>query len=266
MKIKPEIIKPLRVTAAVIAFSMIAWLLYFANSLLGNPVSYFIVKGKAEKYVAENHADEGYVLESVSYSFKDGTYLAHFSTPGDENSHFSMRYSMGGKMLWNYYTSLITDSGNIRTELNTLYRELVDNALERPDFPYVISDIAYGEIIFEGDGSCDFAIPNSELTPDSTKDIAELGRRAGVLTVYVLDGEAGAECAAEVLLGLKEFMEGVGVPFHAVELCIEAPDGKDYTLPLFLADDITPDGLTERAEESHRRLMEEYARLDAKRR
>lgn len=261
IKISPKALKSLRVAAAVVAFAMIAWLLYFANALLGNPVSYFIVKSSAEKYIAENHADEGYVLEDVFYSFKDGTYMAHFSIPGNEYSHFSVCYGMGGKMLYNYHTSLITDGGNIRSALDMEYRRLVDGALERPDFPYTINDIAYGTLVFGDDDRYGFAIPNSELSPDSTYDIAELGRRAGLLTVYIL-GDASAESAAEILLGLKEFMEGVGVPFHAVELSLGAPDGAEYGLSLFLADDIRADGLVERVEESRRKLLEEYARLD----
>lgn len=262
MKINSKILKPLRVTAAVIAFAMIAGLLFFANSLLGNPVSYFIVRSNATKYVAENHP--GYVLEDVYYSFKDGTYMAHFSVPGDEYSHFSICYGMSGKMFYDYHTSLITDGGNVRDTLERQYRKLVDNALERPDFPYV-TDLAYGTLIFEGDSRYGFAIPNSELMPDSTKVITELGRRAGVLVVYILADEASATCAAEVLLGLKEFMEGVGVPFHAVELRLTAPGKETYDLSAMLADDIRPDGLVERVEESRRRLEEMYAIDDKKR-
>lgn len=188
MKINAKLLKPLRIAAAVTAFAMIAGLLLFANSLLGNPVSYFIVKVRAEKYVAEKHADEGYVPEGVNYSFKDGTYMAHFSKPDDEYSHFSVCYSMGGKMLYDYYTRLTTDGGNIRTALDMQYGELVENALERPDFPYTVDEIAFGLLVFEGDTRrFDFAIPNSELMPEATKNIVDLGRRAGVLTIYIID-------------------------------------------------------------------------------
>ncbi|MDE7361239.1 MAG: hypothetical protein K2N38_04840 [Oscillospiraceae bacterium] len=263
MKINAKALKPLRVIAAVVAFAMIAGLLLFADSLLGNPVSYFIVKSNAKKYVAENHPGEGYVLESVNYSFKDGTYLAHFSTPDVEYSHFSVNYDRTGKMRYDYYTRLITDGGNIRTELEMEYRRLVDSALERPDFPYD-SDMAYGTLIFEGDSRYDFGIPNSALAPDSTRDITELGRQAGVLNIYILSDDLSAAHAAEVLLEIKEFTEGTGVPFHAVELTLESSDGGYYNLSHILSDDIGGDGLVELVEENHRKTEEYYAELDAK--
>ena len=81
-------IKVFKVIAAVIAFLMIAAILLFADALVGNPVSYLIVKNNAEKYIAENYADMGYVLEDVNHSFKFGEYYAHVAKPGSEDCRF----------------------------------------------------------------------------------------------------------------------------------------------------------------------------------
>lgn len=241
--------KVLRIIAAVIAFAMIGVLLLFANSLLGNPVSYLIVKNNARKYLAEKY--DGYVLEEVSYSFKFGDYLAHASIPGSEDSHFVVYYGMNGSSHGDTYESNITKRGNVRRRLDMSYREMVDSVLDSAANPYSM-DIDFGELIFEGDQDTTkeegrgFFFPLSELEQDGLYNIAELGERAGLLNIYVdTENEANAQTAAEFLLGIKSLMEKGGATFHAIDLVVESPSG-DYFVENFPRSDIYEDGLAER--------------------
>lgn len=252
MKIKVYVSKHgkvLRIIAAVIAFAMIGALLLFANSLLGNPVSYLIVKNNAQKYLAEKY--DGYVPEGIDYSFKFGDYLAHASIPGSEDSHFVVYYGMDGSFRGDDYESNITNRGNVRRRLDMSYRELVDSVLDSAANPYSMR-IDFGELIFEGDEDSSkerghgFFIPLNILEPDELYNIAELGEKAGLLNIYVeTENEANAETAAELLLGINSLMDKGGATFHAIDLVVESPSG-DYYVDNFLRSDIYEDGLAER--------------------
>ena len=246
--------KPLRVIAAVIAFAMIAVLLEFANELLGNPVSYLVAKHNAKKYVAENYADEGYVVKDASYFFKFKDYAVHVAKPDGEDCQFLVYYNMFGAFRGDNYESLVGNGENVRTRLDMSYRELVKSVLESPANPYNKENaIQYGRLIFESDEAVDkgfdygFGLSRDILIPDKQYDIAELGARGGLLKFSAdIHGEATAEKAAETLLDVAEFMERGGAPFYAIDLMLESSDGDYYIVENFLRSDIYEDGLVER--------------------
>lgn len=243
--------KPLRIIAAVVAFAMIAGLLIFANELLGNPVSYLIAKNNAKKYIEENYAEEGYVVESVAYSFKFKDYLAHAAKPDSEDCYFTVYYNMFGDFRGDNFVSLVKNGQNVERRLNMSYRELVDSVLESSANPYKTERaIQYGELLFDADEGndtkYDFALPRSILIPDATYDIAELGAQGGLIVFYAdVQGEATPEKAAEVLLKVNELSKRGGVPFYAIDLTLRS-SGEDYILENFHRSDIYEDGLAER--------------------
>ncbi len=255
-------LKICKIIAAVIAFALTAGLLLFAVALLGNPISYGMVKSRAQKYIAENYADEDYVLTDVSYSFKFGDYLAHIEKPGSEDCRFTLFYGMNGKFNGDNYESLVQGGFNVRTRLDIRYRELCDTVFESAAFPYA-GDISFGELVFEGDGQdfyqTKFGLSGSILKPDAVYDIPELGRQAGRITVDVDSEDVSSEKAAEVLLNIKKVMEQGGAPFYAINLELEAPDGKYCELVNFLAADIHEDGLVERVNANRQKTEELYA-------
>lgn len=253
--------KPLRVISAVIAFAIIAWLLFFTVILLGNPISYFIVKGKAKEYVAENYADDGYVLEGVDYSFKGTNYYARVEKPGSEDCRFTLDYNMFGGLLYDDYERRVTGGDNVSRRLDLRYRELTDSVFNSPAWSYS-SDIMFGRLIFEGDDRFECAIPTSELVPDGLYDIQKLGARAGILTVYVDTDDSSDEGAAEVLLELNEIMERGGAPFYAIDLMLESSDGGYCKLEQFRHSDIYPEGLVERVKENQHLTEEREKELE----
>lgn len=245
--------KPLRVIAAVIAFAMIAVLLEFANELLGNPVSYLVAKNNAKKYVAENYADEGYVVEDASYFFKFKDYVVHVGKPDSEDCHFTVYYNMFGQFRGDNYENLIGNGENSRGRLSTSYSDLVRGVIESSANPYYSTKaIQFGELIFEGNEEIQkgivrgFGLSRDILIPDKQYDIAELGAQGGLITFYADVEEATPEKAAQVLLDIDGFMEGGGVPFYAIDLTLRTSDGDYYFVDNFLRSDIYEEGLVER--------------------
>lgn len=261
--------KPLRVAAAVTAFAMIAVLLYLANELLGNPVSYLIAKNNAKKYVEEKYPGEGYVIEGVDYSFKFKDYFARAAKPGSEDCYFTVYYNMFGDFRGDNYESLVKNGQNVERRLNMSYRELADSVLESPANPYKTDRaIQFGELIFESDpekpSRHDFGLSRDILIPDRTYDIAQLGAEGGLLVFDAdVQGEATPEKAAEVLLKVNELFERGGVPFYAVDLTLKAL-GENYYLEDFRRSDIYEEELAERVAAVGMTSSEYNARGEAK--
>ncbi|MDE6726739.1 MAG: hypothetical protein K2J80_02235 [Oscillospiraceae bacterium] len=246
-------IKLFKAMAAIIAFVMIAGLLWFAFALNGNPVSYALAKNNAETYVEENY--HGYVVNIVAYNFKFGHYTAEIVKPDSEDCHFTASFGLDGKCLGDNYDSSIVKGYNTMARLNMRYRELVNTVLKSPAYPFE-SKIAYGVLVFEDDedeySTHDFSLPKSILQPDSLYDINALAENGGLITVYVASKEKSPERAAEVLLELDRLMKQGGVPFYAIDLILTAEDGDDYFVDNFHRADIYETGLVDRVRENHR--------------
>lgn len=253
---------PLRIIAALIALAIIAFLLWGATELLGNPISYFRAKNGAEKHIAEKYAEEGYVITNVDYSFKFKNYYARAEKPGSEDCQFTVSFNSKGELLADDYEKRILNGSNVRTRIDALYRELADSVFKSSAFPYS-SDIAYGTLIFKGDDESelqyDFGLSKSILVPDGQYNIAKLGEQAGLLTIYINTNDLTDKNAAGILLELKSLAERGGVPFYAVELTLKSASGEYYTLGTFRSADIYEEGLVERVNESHQK---ETARLE----
>lgn len=262
-------IKAFKVIAAVIAFAMTAGLLWFANELLGNPVSYLIVKNNAKKYVAENYADEGYVLKGVSYNFEWGQYSATVEKPGSEDCIFGLSYTMIGKLSYNDYQTRIEDGVNTRNRLYRNYYELIATTTDTSTFPYICS----GQLIFEYDDylvePLGFGLSKNILVPDAQYDINKLGAQAGVLYVIAVEDVLTPEKAAEILLKVDSFMEQNGVQYHSINVHIYSADYSSYEdreeryiLEFFNRSDIHSDDLVELIKQNNQKTEEFYANLN----
>lgn len=218
--------KALRIIALVVAIAMTAFLILFAFSLNGNPVSYFLVTSNAKKYVAENYP--GYKAGEAAYSFKDGTYFVEVTKPGSEDCHFMVKYGLGGNVEWDNYDSAITQGHNTAARLNMRYRELVDTVLESPSYPFE-TDIGFGDLIFRDDETHDFALDTATLIPDGIYDLNALAAEYGALTIYVKTEDVSPEKAAEVLRELDEVLSSGGVTFKAIDLYLG--NGKEGISP-----------------------------------
>lgn len=258
-------LKLFKAMAAIIAFVMIAGLLWFAFALNGNPVSYALVKKNAEAFVSENHP--GYAVYSIAYEFKFGHYTAEIVKPGSEDCHFIASFGLDGKRIGDNFDSSIVKGYNTMARLNMRYRELVDTVLKSPAYPFE-SKIAYGVLVFEDDedenGTHDFSLPKSILQPDALYDINTLAEQGGLITVYAASSEKTPERAAEVLLELDRLMEQGGVPFYAVNLVLTADDGDDCFVNNFHRADIYESGLVDRVRDNHLITADRAAQEEAK--
>lgn len=270
--------KWLKIAALVAALIMIAGLCWFANALVGNPVSKWLAARTAEKHLEEVYGDTDFEIERIGFNFKDTDYYAHIKSPSSEDSSFSLRIDMLGNLLLDTYESRVLYGENTQNRLYMEYRALVDEVLEAPDYPFT-SFIAYGDL------KVGFRAPDVEVgVPywpasyvildkvelDKQYDIRELAKTAGYLVIYVEDDIVTVERAAEVLLELKNVFDRKNVPFYAIDFVLEYPRKEEggttkegrVNVEGFLRSDIYEEGLAERVRMADEELNAYYAEQD----
>lgn len=254
-----------RLIALFVAIGMTAWLIFFAFSLNGNPVSYFLVKSSSQKYVAESYP--GYVADAPAYNFKFGRYAVQIAKPNSEDCHFMADFGLDGKCLGDNFDSSINKGFNTATRLNMRYRELVDTVLESPVYPFE-SKIAFGELIFahdydEGvDPVHDFSLPIEILKPDALYDLTSLGEEAGVIMVYVHTEDKSPERAAEILQELDALMTQGGVTFRAINLSLTSNDAEDFYIENLHREEISDENLPQIVVEKHNAFEQRLAKIE----
>ena len=184
----------LKIGALVLALCLLAGIGWFANGLLGNPVSRWLARHSAEAYLAEVYPGTDYVIESVRYSFKSGDYNVQVVSPSSMDTRFTLSLSMTGRLWWDSYQTSVTGRWNTWDRLETEYRALADRVFEDPGFPYD-SNIAYGSLWMDQEYG-EPAPPGlllSELELDKQYDMQQLGAECGRLCLYVRQEEVTAE-------------------------------------------------------------------------
>ena len=219
--------KPLKILAALAAFAILAGLGWFANAMVGNPVSRYLAGRTARDHLAQTYPGTDYEITKVSYNFKDGYYHAFVESPSSADTYFTIAVTMTGALRYDEF-SLVAEGFNTARRLEEEYRTLCDTVLEASDFPYTLS-IGYGTLeiyprFAQGEASTpSYALIQEDLELDGRYDIRQLGAEAGHLILYVDSDDVSPELAAEVLLEVRQRMEEVGVPFFAVDLTLRPP-------------------------------------------
>ena len=95
--------KALKIIALVLALVLIAGIGWFANALVGNPVSKYLANRSAEKYISEVYPEEDFLVREVRYDFKVGGYYAKIYSPRSIDSDFSLSVDFLGKVLYDTY-------------------------------------------------------------------------------------------------------------------------------------------------------------------
>ena len=264
----------LKIGALALAILLILGVLWFANGLVGNPVSYLLAKNTAEKHLEANYADQNFVLERVSFSFKDGQYHAYVTSPSSLDSDFTMLINLWGKLRYDTYEDRVLNRGNTADRLRDDYRAMVDAILDNPTFPYFV-DIGFGELVFvektyaDDPTVPDYAILANDLTLDGVYNVNEMGATAGKLTLYATDDTVTHQRLAEILLTVRDRFDRAGVRFYAVDLVLEYPKSEDGTfrdgrveVMEFLYSDIYEEGLVERVTASDEAAKDYYVKQD----
>lgn len=242
----------------------------------GNPVSEFLVKRNAEKYIAENYKAYDYIVESVNYDFKTGNYYANISSPSSIDSSFTLYAGANGKIGFDTYESAVEGKWNTAGRINDEYRLKVEKALENEEFDYECN-IGFGDIEFtQSDAPADasvpeYAISTSSLELDKNYDVNEFGKKAGHITVYIYNEDVSIEKLSEILLSFKKAADSENLDFYVIDCVLEYPNGDDEALWRddrvevmgFLYSEIYSGGLSKRVQQSNEKARAYYEAQNA---
>lgn len=233
--------KVLRILAAVVAFSLIAVVLFFINAFCGNPVSYLLARYSAGQYIEENFPESDYEIDNVSYFFKNSDYTVTVKSQSSTDSHFRITLGFFGEIHRVTYEDAVLNKGNTQERINREYFETVSSVLEHEVFPYE-TDYGFGEICFSYEANNDSAnsgvIYVRELELDKNYDMAEIGKKAGKVVLHVRD-EVTVKNAAEILRKTKQLLNSVDVYFYTIDLMLmerRTDDGKFSESFIYLPD------------------------------
>ena len=269
--------KTLKTIAFITALILIIGLSWFANALLGNPISKMLATNTAKKHLAETYADTDYYIEDVRYSFKTCDYYAHIKSPSSIDTEFTLYISMFGKLELDTYEDVLTGAITAR-RIDQEYRKLVDSLLEHPSFPYSV-EIGYGtlEIYPEeliGNPNVhdipDYSISQNSLELDKIYNVSELGQQAGHIVIYVESDIVSIEKAAEIILDIKSYFDEANIPFVAMDFTLQHIKSEDDTriddeeihVKDFLYKDIYSENMNDRVLDAHNALTKYYEELD----
>lgn len=273
--------KSVKVLAGVTAFLLIIGILWFANGLLGNPISKTIANNTSKEYVSENYSNMKLNVSDAYYSFKTGSYYVEIKSPTSKDTYFYLSISPFGKITYDSYESDVVDRYNTFNRINESYSSKVEKVFDSKDFPYE-SEIYFGEII-DKEGlvvseSEEYTYPVygldiKKLELDKDYDMYEMGKKAGHIVFYAEDDEVTVKKASEILLNIKNIFDKENIPFYAIDFTLEKPRNEEGTpnsddtsiiVEHFLYEDIYEENLDQRISKAEKDLKKYYEIMDSK--
>ena len=269
--------KALKLIALITALILLGGLGWFANGLVGNPVSRLLAKRALDQYVEQTYSHLDLNTERFGFDFKSTGYYAYVRAEGSTDIAFYIDMDMLGHVTYDSYDTWVTGKMNTEIRVEEQYRQMVKAVLDSPEFCYD-SDIKGGTLEFVQDWEWgderdhSYAISREELVMDkeySLNEIRRFGSRAGILTVYIQEDTVTVERAAQIMLHIRSLFDDAGVPFYRMDFVLRYPKPEDDSpwpegdvRAELLYEEIFPEGLSERIQKSHAEIYEKFAEMD----
>ena len=190
------------------------FVLFVANTLVGNPVSKFLADRAADKVIAKKYSHLDLSREKVIYNLKDGDYIVFLEDKNSVDSQFALHFDSFGRLTWDSYDDRIS---NTMMRFDRVVSQYGRSLEKKYDFPYTITL-----------SSWDKEDPAEYLKVDQPVDVKHLPYKLQA-QAYGVGKDATAEEAMAVLKQLQQIMdkEGLEVVDYAIDLVPEKDRGKD---------------------------------------
>lgn len=249
-------------TAIIVFAALLIFMGFFAASFFGNPVSAFLCKRSAEKYIRENYPS--YHVVNTRYNFKTGYYHAAVDCSGKLDAKFYIDMDLMGNVRYGSYDYYVKSKHNTYRRLNNEYDELIDSALENSQYNITRSG---GCILCRIDEQVEYKdlynpddvwLDDKEVQPERQFDYKDLGEKYGRITVWAEEDDVSYKNAAAITMEIKELMDDAGVKFYYLGLYLRQPKGENgyddiegIHFSALRYSDIYPESLEERIEAAH---------------
>ncbi len=257
--------KTAKIIAVIVAIALILGLLFVANAFVGNPISKFLVKRNSDNYLEQNYSELNLQSE-IGFSFKTNSYFVRVYSDTVEDLHFTLYYSMTGKLGRDTYENNITNGWNVLTRINEDYRHETDLLFEQlknnpiflnsPSFfgsGYLMSttESEDREVGSEDNGG---GIDGTTLELGKNYDSKQLGKIGGVLDVSVrfADGDESYERGAKALKEIKSLFDQAEVGFRYIHFGVFNEEGNfAYGVDFLQYNELDSEDLAEKLQLAH---------------
>lgn len=190
------------------------FVLFVANTLVGNPVSKFLADRAADKVIAQKYSHLDLSREKVIYNLKDGDYIVFLEDKNSVDSQFTLHFDSFGRLMWDSYDDRIF---NTMMRFDRVVSQYGRSLEKKYDFPYTITL-----------SSWDKEDPAKYLKVDQPVDVKHLPYKLQA-QAYGVGKDVTAEEAMAVLKQLQQIMdkEGLEVVDYAIDLVPEKDRGKE---------------------------------------
>lgn len=98
----------LRIAAGIAVFLLVPAIFFIADSILGNPLTAKIAKGKALEYINDKYGHLNLEIKTAVYNPKDGSYLISVNSGASMDTHFFISYRDGEIFRDDYEVSVLS--------------------------------------------------------------------------------------------------------------------------------------------------------------
>ena len=105
-----------RIMAGILGILLSSIILWFTDSLLGNPIAAIQATKGAKVYAKEHYPHLELEASKATYTFKFHTYMVNLSSPSSVDTHFYIEYK-DGKVIYDSYQSSLEEKWNTMQRL-----------------------------------------------------------------------------------------------------------------------------------------------------
>lgn len=218
-----------KVLSVVLAIFLIAGLLIFVNSFVGNPVSKYIATQSATKYIENNYSDLDLQHQTTNYNFKFQEYVVFFQSKTSIDIAFMVSTDSFGKIIGDNYPQEVENNFTTWRRLENELREK-GNTLLRDGLEY---DITYASFTFNGKETEQER--KEKLTKDMPLDI-ENPPFPIVVNINLQHEDLSYENAAKILKEVQNIIQENAIPISEYNLEIQEKNQDDDFKKLSLYD------------------------------
>lgn len=203
-----------KIAAGITGTVLVLFLCFFVNSWVGNPVSNFMTKKAAQKYISQNYSELNLEIKDVFYNFKDGNYCAFVQSKDSIDTAFSVysdsfghikRDDYEGEVLSNF-TTLRRIDGEFRDYGKKLFTENL------PEY-----DINLANFMLKDTSGEEYL---KKLTRDMPFDPYNPPMELEA-AVWIYDEDLSFDKMAEVMLKMKNICEKENLPISYYNVRID---------------------------------------------
>lgn len=213
--------------ACLTAFGMLcvfSLLIFLKNEMIGSEKSEKLAIESAQSYVDSSYPHLEMEFKEANYQFPNGTfYYVSFVSPTNKETTVGVSVSRKGEILSEDYVD-DPDGHNTYKQLHKSYETLVTRVFKPQKIsPHIElkSSVLYPyEVISrEVDG-----VPLYKLNALNESDVRLMGKENGLLSLNIKTEKFSYSGASKLLKEIKQQCDEENVPFHAINLAINAED------------------------------------------